>query len=188
MTRREIQTFGCPLFEQSGAVSLARMGDRINRSRGRNGAERPIPCAEVIRAGTVRLIGGISKDEAVKGSDGEFSATVHRFQVAVNHATLRRMEYAMTIAKYSFTVDAELMKRFEELAGPANGDGADILRSFMAYYVETLDADDSYNTWLRAKVRSSMATARAGGLVDNEDVEAEFSARRDASHARLAAQ
>jgi hypothetical protein len=94
----------------------------------------------------------------------------------------------MTIAKYSFTIDAELMKRFEELVGPADGNGAELLRSFMAHYVETLDADDSYDAWLKEKVRKSLDSARAGHLVDNDAVEAEFSARRDASLARLTSQ
>jgi predicted transcriptional regulator len=92
----------------------------------------------------------------------------------------------MTVANYSFEIDAELMKRFDELAGPADGDGAELLRSFMAHYVETLDTDESYDTWLRKKVGKSMETARAGGLVDNEDVEAEFAARRSEALARLA--
>lgn len=65
----------------------------------------------------------------------------------------------MTIANYSFTVDADLMKQFEELAC----------------------ADAEYDSWLKAKVSRSMEMARSGGLIDDEQVEAEFSARREAS-------
>ena len=90
----------------------------------------------------------------------------------------------MTISNYSFTADAELIKRFEELAGP--DDGAELLRSFMAHLVETGDADPLYDAWLREKVGKSMETARAGGLVDGDEVEAEFAARREATRARLA--
>jgi predicted transcriptional regulator len=94
----------------------------------------------------------------------------------------------MTIANYSFAVDAELMKRFEELAGSDEGDGAEVLRSFIAHYVETRDADPEYDAWLQAKVRRSMETARDGGLIDGEEVEAEFAARREATRTRLAHQ
>jgi len=74
-----------------------------------------------------------------------------------------------------------------ELAGPADGDGAELLRSFITHYIETRDSEEEYDSWIRAKASRSMATARAGGLVDDEDVEAEFAARRKASLARLAA-
>lgn len=97
------------------------------------------------------------------------------------------MEFAVSVARYSFTIDAALMKRFEELAGPDEGDGAELLRSFIAHYIETLDSDEGYDSWLKAKVGESMATARAGGLVDDDEVETEFAARRKASLARLAA-
>lgn len=94
----------------------------------------------------------------------------------------------MTIANYSFEVDAELIRRFEELAGQEDGDGAELLRSFIAHYVATGDADAEYDAWLRAKVARSMDIANAGGLVDGDDVEAEFAARREATRARLARQ
>jgi predicted transcriptional regulator len=94
----------------------------------------------------------------------------------------------MTVANYSFAVDAELMKRFEELAGQDDGDSAELLRSFIAHYVATGDTDAEYDAWLRAKVRKSMEVANAGGIVDGDEVEAEFAARREASRMRLARQ
>jgi predicted transcriptional regulator len=94
----------------------------------------------------------------------------------------------MTIANYSFTVDAELLKRFEELASQDDGDSAELLRSFIAHYVATSDADAEYDAWLRAKVRKSMESAKAGGIVDGDEVEAEFAARREATRMRMARQ
>jgi len=79
---------------------------------------------------------------------------------------------------------------------PSGGNGAcracgrrraELLRSFITHYIETRDSEEEYDSWIRAKASRSMATARAGGLVDDEDVEAEFAARRKASLARLAA-
>lgn len=94
----------------------------------------------------------------------------------------------MTIANYSFAVDAELIKRFEELAGPDEGDGAELLRSFMAHYVETRDADAEYDSWFAAKVKKGLESAQAGRLIGNDEVEAEFAARRAELQARLSNQ
>jgi predicted transcriptional regulator len=84
----------------------------------------------------------------------------------------------MTVATYSFTLDTDLLKRFEELAGPDEDDGAELLRSFIAHYVETRDADAAYDSWFIAKVKRGLESANAGRLIGNDDVEAEFAKRR----------
>lgn len=84
----------------------------------------------------------------------------------------------MTLSNFSFPVDAALLKRFEELAGPDDGDGAALLRSFMSNFVETRDVDAGYESWFAAKVREGIESADAGRLTSNDKVEAEFEARR----------
>ena len=94
----------------------------------------------------------------------------------------------MTISNFSFSVDAALIKRFEELAGPDDGDSAKLLRQFITNFVETRDADPDYESWFAAKVQKGLESANAGRLTSNDEVEAEFELRRAALRRQLQSQ
>lgn len=96
-------------------------------------------------------------------------------------------ELPMAFSNLSIKIDTDLMQRFEEVAGPADGEGAAVIRDLIADFVATHSIDPGYDDWLRKKVSRSMQVARAGGLVDSDDVEAEFAARHDESRRKLGA-
>ena len=87
----------------------------------------------------------------------------------------------MSEATFTFRVDEDLKNAFSTAAKAHDRTGAQLLRDFMRDYVKQQEEVSDYDTWLRAKVQKSQASADAGNLVPAADVEARFAARRAAT-------
>lgn len=90
----------------------------------------------------------------------------------------------MSNATFTFRVDESLKAKFTSIAKAHDRSGAQLLRDFMRSYVAQQDQEQQYDAWLSQKVEKSKASARAGRLVSDADVEAHFAARRAATRAR----
>lgn len=92
----------------------------------------------------------------------------------------------MPEATFTFRVEEELKAAFSEAAKAHDQTGAKLLRGFMRDYVKNQKADADYDAWFRREVQVGIASANAGNLISNDEIEAEFAARRDASRQKLA--
>ncbi len=91
----------------------------------------------------------------------------------------------MPDATFTFRVEEDLKAAFSEAAKAQDQSGAQLLRGFMRDYVNRQQDDAEYDAWFRKSVQAGLDSANAGDLIANEDVEAEFAARREASRAKL---
>lgn len=92
---------------------------------------------------------------------------------------------AVSEATFTFRVDEALKDEFSAAAKAQDRTGAQLLRDFMRDYVKRQQDAAEYDAWLRAKVSRSKASADAGDLVPDAEVEAGFAARRAATRRRL---
>ncbi len=90
----------------------------------------------------------------------------------------------MSNATFTFRVDESLKAEFTSIAKAHDRSGAQLLRDFMRSYVAQQDEEQQYDAWLTQKIEKSKASARAGRLVPEADVEAHFAALRAATLAR----
>jgi predicted transcriptional regulator len=92
---------------------------------------------------------------------------------------------AVSEATFTFRVDDALKEEFSAAAKTRDRTGAQLLRDFMRDYVKQQQDAAEYDAWLQAKVSRSKASADAGELVPDAEVEAVFAARRAATRRRL---
>lgn len=78
-------------------------------------------------------------------------------------------------------VDDELKTAFAEAARAADRTASQLLRDFMRDFVKSQSEAAEYDAWFRRKVAEGIADARAGHVIANEDIEAEFAERRRAT-------
>jgi len=82
----------------------------------------------------------------------------------------------MKLTEYRITVDEDLLRRFEATAFAQQRTGEQVLRDLMLAFIGR--PNDDYDAWFIRQVQIGIDAANAGQLVSNEEVEAEFAARR----------
>ena len=94
----------------------------------------------------------------------------------------------MTEATFTFRVEEELKSAFSAAAKAHDLTGAQLLRGFMRDYVKRQQDEVEYDVWFRQQVQAGLDSAKADKLVPNDDVEAEFAARRAETLRKLGGQ
>ena len=84
----------------------------------------------------------------------------------------------MSDATFTFRVDDNLKTQFTQAAKNLDRSGAQLLRDFMRDVVIRQQDAQGYDNFLRQKVELAQASMIAGRGRSNEEVEAEFTARR----------
>jgi predicted transcriptional regulator len=92
----------------------------------------------------------------------------------------------MTDATFTFRVDDDLKSQFTNAAKAHDRTGAQLLRDFMRDYVKRQQEAAEDDAWFRRQVQIGIDQANVGQLIPAEEVEAEFTARRDATLQKLA--
>lgn len=92
----------------------------------------------------------------------------------------------MSETTFTFRVDKTLKAQFAEAARSEDRAGSQLLRDFMRDFVKKKAGTEEYEAWFRRQVQAGIEDAEAGRLVSDEDVRAEFAARRAASRRRAA--
>ncbi|MEN4905096.1 hypothetical protein [Luteimonas sp. TWI1437] len=87
----------------------------------------------------------------------------------------------MKEAKITFRVDTALKIEFAKAAEAIGCSSAQLLRSFMGEFIRQTQTSASYEVWFRNEVQRAIESATRGGLASNEDVEARFARRRNAT-------
>lgn len=93
----------------------------------------------------------------------------------------------MSDATFTLRVDDSLKVAFSKAAKEKDRTGAQLLRGFMRDFVRQEQEAAEYDAWFSTQVRAGIDSANAGNLTSGEDVEAHFSARREATRKRLEA-
>ena len=91
----------------------------------------------------------------------------------------------MTEATFTFRVDEALKAEFANAAKARDRTGAQLLRDFMRDFVRHQQETVEYDAWFRRAVQNGIDEANAGKLIPHEEVEASFTARRQATRHRL---
>ena len=91
----------------------------------------------------------------------------------------------MSDATFTFRVDDDLKKQFAIAAKERDRTGAQLLRDFMREFVQQQQFAAKADAWFRREVQAGLDSANAGRLTPNDQVEARFAARRDATRRRL---
>jgi predicted transcriptional regulator len=91
----------------------------------------------------------------------------------------------MSETTFTFRVDKALKSRFAKAAKARDRAGSQLLRDFMRDFVAGSTEEADHDAWFRRQVQAGLDDADAGRLVPNEDVKAEFAARRAATRRRL---
>lgn len=84
----------------------------------------------------------------------------------------------MKEAVFTMKLEPELRAEFMSEAEAAHRPASQILRELMREFVQRQRAARDYDEFLRLKVEAGRASMRAGLGRSNDDVEAEFAARR----------
>lgn len=79
---------------------------------------------------------------------------------------------------FTMKLEPELRAEFMAEAEAAHRPASQVLRELMREFVQRQRAAREYDEFLRAKVEAGRAAMRAGIGFSNEEVEAEFAARR----------
>lgn len=79
---------------------------------------------------------------------------------------------------FTLKLESELHAAFMAEAEAALRPADDILRDLMREFVQRQREAKEYEDFLRRSVEAGMASARAGRGIPNDEVEAEFAARR----------
>ncbi len=91
----------------------------------------------------------------------------------------------MTDATFTFRVEEELKAAFSEAAKAHDQTGAQLLRAFMRDYVRRQQDAADYDMWFRQQVQAGFASANAGNLIPDDNVDAEFAALREETRRKL---
>ncbi|CAI1124519.1 CopG family ribbon-helix-helix protein [Serratia quinivorans] len=78
-------------------------------------------------------------------------------------------------------VDDELKMAFVSAAKAADRTASQLLRDFMRDFVSRQSQQKEYEQWLQEKVELSRKALHEGKIVDDEEVEAYFTERREKS-------
>jgi predicted transcriptional regulator len=81
-------------------------------------------------------------------------------------------------AVFTMKLEPELRAEFMAEAEAAHRPASQVLRELMRNFVQHQREAREYESFLRGKVEAGRASMRAGDGRSNEDVEAEFAARR----------
>jgi predicted transcriptional regulator len=93
----------------------------------------------------------------------------------------------MNEATFTFQVDESRKDQFTMAAKACHRSDADILRDLMREFIEQQQSTDDADALFRRQVEAGLESANAGRLVPAEEVEAEFSARREKTERSIAA-
>ena len=93
----------------------------------------------------------------------------------------------MNEATFTFQVDESLKDQFTMAAKACDCSDAELLRAFMRDFVGKQLPTDDDDALFRRQVQAGLESANAGRLVSAEEVEAEFSARRERTQRNIAA-
>ncbi len=91
----------------------------------------------------------------------------------------------MSDATFTFRVDDDLKKQFAMAAKEHDRTGAQLLRDFMREFVQQQQHAAEEDAWFRRQVQAGLDSANAGRLTPDDQVEARFAARRDATRRRI---
>ena len=91
----------------------------------------------------------------------------------------------MSDATFTFRVEEELKAAFSEAAKAHDQTGAQLLRAFMRDYVQRQQDADDYDMWFRQQVQAGLASANAGNLIPDDNIDAEFAALREETRRKL---
>lgn len=91
----------------------------------------------------------------------------------------------MSQSTFTIRVDRELKDSFASVAKSMDRTGAQLLRDYMRDIVRRQTDADEHDAWFRDQVQTGLASANAGNLLPNEEVEAKFTARRAESRRKL---
>jgi predicted transcriptional regulator len=83
-------------------------------------------------------------------------------------------------AVFTMKLEPELRAEFMAEADAAHRPASQVLRELMREFVQRQRLARNYDEFLQSKIAASRVSMRAGLGRSNEEVEAEFSARRDA--------
>ncbi len=86
---------------------------------------------------------------------------------------------------FTFHVDEDLKAAFREAAKARAESDEQLLQGFMRDYVDSQQNDAEYDAWLRREVQIGLDSANAGNLISNDEVEAAFAERREATRRKL---
>ncbi|MBB3386372.1 MULTISPECIES: hypothetical protein [unclassified Rhizobium] len=91
----------------------------------------------------------------------------------------------MSDATFTFRVEEELKAAFSEAAKAHDQTGAQLLRAFMRDYVQRQQDAADYDMWFRQQVQAGLASANAGNLIPDDNIDAEFAALREETRRKL---
>jgi predicted transcriptional regulator len=81
-------------------------------------------------------------------------------------------------AVFTMKLESELREQFMAEAEAAHRPASQIVREMMRQFVQTQQQAREYEEFLQRKVDTARASMRTGDGLANDDVEAEFAARR----------
>ncbi|MBW8733328.1 MAG: ribbon-helix-helix protein, CopG family [Asticcacaulis sp.] len=87
----------------------------------------------------------------------------------------------MAQSNFTVRIEDELKAAFNEAAKANDRSGDELVRDFIRDYVLNQSPSVDHDSWFRGQVQTGLDSADAGRLIRGEDVEAEFSARRQAT-------
>lgn len=82
---------------------------------------------------------------------------------------------------FTMKLEPELREAFMAAAKAADRPASQIIRELMRDYIDSQRHQDDYDAWLALKVEKARESMRAGRLINNEVVEAQFAALREAA-------
>ena len=82
------------------------------------------------------------------------------------------------LAVFTMKLESELRDQFMAECEASHRPASQIVREMMRKFVQAQQHSREYDEFLQRKVEASRASIRAGREISNEDIEAEFAARR----------
>ncbi|MCP1292734.1 MULTISPECIES: CopG family ribbon-helix-helix protein [unclassified Chromobacterium] len=92
----------------------------------------------------------------------------------------------MSETTFTFRVDESLKQEFAKIAKLRDRTGAQLLRDFMRDVVRENKEVAEYEQWFRHQVQQGLDQANSGELVEGDEVDARFAAKRAALRRRMA--
>lgn len=93
----------------------------------------------------------------------------------------------MNEATFTFRVEESLKGAFTSAAKARDRTGAQLLRDFMRNFVKEQQNAIEHDQWFRSQVQLGLDSANAGNLIKSEQIETDFSARREQTRRKLKA-
>lgn len=129
----------------------------------------------------------LDEQDAISAKEMNLAASIRVISLAVaNQFIMLQCIYCVTHevgvmneATFTFRVEEELKENFATAAKARDRTGAQLLRDFMRDFVKKQQEAAEHDVWFRRQVQVGLDSANAGNLVSAEDVEAEFSKRRE---------